>query len=466
MKFTKKVGVFMKTYSNARVLLGVLLFFVELGYFILLASLLKIHENEILLLGVTYFILLAYADHFNFVSVLIWHEVVALLKVNLVYAILCDVTTMYLQHNMQVQFTILTVSMFFITITTERTFRLLTRKLLGIRVLVLGAGQSAEETHILFNRNRFLYINPVAYVSLEPITGTQNSKLIENTAQVISMQAMEAFIREHRVDELYIADNKLTLGQLEELTRKLRDKVPVIRHKPIIKSILPGFGEIASYDPSLFNVITDTRRVNSLQGLRRLVDVLVGLAGCLVLVPVTLAVKVCSLLSGDKASIFFTQERFGKDGRLIKIYKYRTMVPNAEKLLQEMMEKDPKIREEYLTNKKLDPDPRVTPFGRILRKTSLDELPQLINILKGEMSLIGPRPYLPQEKADMGSLYDVIVKFKPGLTGIWQASGRSNISFTERCKMDEYYYYHRSVRVDIIILVKTVKAVFLRDGAI
>lgn len=456
----------MKTYSNARIALGALLFVVELGIFILLASLLKIHENEILLLAVAYFVLLAHANHFNFASVLIWHEVVSLLRVNIVYMILCDISTMYLHHNVQVQLTILTVSMFFITVAVERMFRLVTRKYIGIRVLVLGAGQSAEETHILFNRNRFLYVNPVAYVSLESITGTAPSELIGQTAKVIDLQDVEAFIRANRVDELYIADNRLTLCQLEELTQKLRDTVPVIRHRPLSKAILPGFGEIASYDPAMFNVVTDTRRRDAFKTLRRVLDILAGLAGCFVLIPVSLAVKIGALAGGDKDSIFFTQNRFGKDGKLIKIYKYRTMVPNAEKILQDMMEKDPKIREEYLTNKKLDPDPRVTPFGRFLRKTSLDELPQLINILKGDMSIIGPRPYLPQEKEDMGERYNVIVKFKPGLTGIWQASGRNNISFTERCKMDEYYYYHRSVWMDVMIMVKTVKAVFLRDGAV
>ena len=184
------------------------------------------------------------------------------------------------------------------------------------------------------------------------------------------------------------------------------------------------------------------------------------------LIPVTLFVKLGYLKEGDKAPIFFRQDRFGKDGKLIKIYKFRTMVPNAEQLLEEMMANDPKIREEYLTNKKLNPDPRVTPFGNLLRRTSLDELPQLLNILKGEMSLIGPRPYLPREKEDMGSCYEAIVKFKPGLTGIWQASGRNNISFAERCKLDEFYYYNWSIWLDIIILVKTVKAVFLKDGAI
>ena len=456
----------MKTYSNARLALGALLFVVEVGIFLVLANALKIQENEIILLAVTYFVLLGYANHFNFVSVLIWHEVVSMLRMNSVYLIVAYVTTMYVKHNIQIQLTILTISMFFITIAVERMFRLLTRNYFGIRVLVLGAGQSAEETHILFNRNRFLYVNPVAYVSLESITGTAPSELIQKTAKMIPLADVEAFVRANRVDEMYIADNRLTLGQLEELTQKLRDKVPVIRHRPLSKAILPGFGEIASYDPTMFNVVTDTRRRDSFKTLRRGLDILAGLAGCLVLIPVTLAVKIGALASGDKDSIFFTQNRFGKNGKLIKIYKYRTMVPNAEKILQDMMEKDPKIREEYLTNKKLDPDPRVTAFGRILRKTSLDELPQLLNILKGDMSIIGPRPYLPQEKDDMGERYDVIVKFKPGLTGIWQASGRNNISFTERCKMDEYYYYHRSVWMDVMILVKTVKAVFLRDGAI
>ena len=456
----------MKTYSNARLALGALLFVVEVGIFLVLANALKIQENEIILLAVTYFVLLGYANHFNFVSVLIWHEVVSMLRMNLVYLIVAYVTTMYVKHNIQIQLTILTISMFFITIAVERMFRLLTRNYFGIRVLVLGAGQSAEETHILFNRNRFLYVNPVAYVSLEPITGTAPSELIQKTAKMIPLADVEAFVRANRVDEMYIADNRLTLGQLEELTQKLRDKVPVIRHRPLSKAILPGFGEIASYDPTMFNVVTDTRRRDSFKTLRRGLDILTGLVGCLVLIPVTLAVKIGALASGDKDSIFFTQNRFGKNGKLIKIYKYRTMVPNAEKILQDMMEKDPKIREEYLTNKQLDPDPRVTAFGRILRKTSLDELPQLLNILKGDMSIIGPRPYLPQEKDDMGERYDVIVKFKPGLTGIWQASGRNNISFTERCKMDEYYYYHRSVWMDVMILVKTVKAVFLRDGAI
>lgn len=456
----------MKTYSNARVLLGALLLVVEFGIFIAMANFLKIHEKEILLFAIAYFVLLANANHFNFVSVLIWHEVVNLMRVNLVYAILCNIVSIYIDHNMELQLTMLTVFMFCITIVLERAFRLMTRNTLGIRVLVVGAGQSAEETHILFNRNRFLYINPLAYVSLSSVTGTKNSELIGRTASIISLEEMEAFVQNNKVDELYIADNQLTIAQLEEITRKLRDKVPVIRHKPIMKSILPGYGEIASYDPAIFSVITDIRRTNSLRLLRRVVDLLAGVVGCIVLIPVTLAVKIAFLASGDTAPVFFTQDRFGKDGKLIKIYKYRTMVPNAEQILEELMEKDPKIREEYLTNKKLDPDPRVTAVGRILRKTSLDELPQMINIFKGEMSLIGPRPYLPREKEDMGYRYDVIVKFKPGLTGIWQASGRSNISFTERCKMDEYYYYHRSVWMDIMILVKTAKAVFLKDGAI
>ena len=250
------------------------------------------------------------------------------------------------------------------------------------------------------------------------------------------------------------------------ITSTLRNYVPVIRYKSEIKTLLPYNMDTADFDESLFTVLSDKHNHHLGMTLRMLLDVIVGVLGCLLLLPVALFVKLGYLKSGDKEPIFFKQERFGKNGKMIKIYKFRTMVPNAEQLLEEMMERDPKIREEYLTNKKLNPDPRITPFGNLLRKTSLDELPQFINILKGEMSLIGPRPYLPREKEDMGRYYEAIVKFKPGLTGIWQASGRNNISFTERCKLDEFYYYNWSIWLDVIILVKTAKAVLLKDGAI
>lgn len=456
----------MKTSANARVLLGFVMFLLELGIFILTATLLGVDTREIALLASIYFLLLAFQNHFRFFSVLIWHEVVDLLRIHMLYWALCFVLTSYLRFGLWMHITVITFTMFFMTIIVERIFRLLSRKYAGIQVLILGAGELAENVHILFNRNRFLYINPVAYVSTESITGTKDSALIAQTAQIISPDEIDSFLKTHGVDEMYIVDDLMSAEMLESITNKLRNSIPVIRYKPEIKTLQPYNMDIADYDESLFTVLSDRHNHYFGLALRKIVDIFVGIFGCLLLIPVALFVKLGYLKSGDRAPIFFRQDRFGKDGKLIKIYKFRTMVPNAEQLLEEMMAKDPKIREEYLTNKKLNPDPRVTPFGDLLRRTSLDELPQLINILKGEMSLIGPRPYLPREKEDMGSCYETIVKFKPGLTGIWQASGRNNISFSERCKLDEFYYYNWSIWLDIIIMVKTVKAVFLKDGAV
>ena len=170
--------------------------------------------------------------------------------------------------------------------------------------------------------------------------------------------------------------------------------------------------------------------------------------------------------SGDFDNIMFSQNRIGKNGKMIKIYKFRSMVPNAEKILEDLMKKDPKIKEEYLTNKKLVNDPRITPVGKFLRKTSLDEWPQFINVLKGEMSLIGPRPYLPREKEDMGQYYSSIIKCKPGVTGMWQANGRSDVGFDYRCKLDDYYYHNWSVWLDFTILYKTIKSVVYGKGSL
>jgi len=140
------------------------------------------------------------------------------------------------------------------------------------------------------------------------------------------------------------------------------------------------------------------------------------------------------------------------------------MVPNADDVLMEML-KDKKIAAEYNKNKKLKDDPRITKIGKILRKSSLDEIPQFINILKGEMSLVGNRPYLPREKKDMGKYYDDIIKTKPGLTGYWQVSGRSDVSFKNRLKLEQYYSNNYSLKLDIEIILKTIKVVLDMKGA-
>ena len=198
---------------------------------------------------------------------------------------------------------------------------------------------------------------------------------------------------------------------------------------------------------------------------KRSFDIVCGIIGCICLLPILLLVKIAYLRHGDKAPILFKQERIGKGGKTICMYKIRSMVHNAEQVLEELMENDPAIREEYITNKKLENDPRITRVGRFIRKTSLDEFGQFINVLKGDMTMIGPRPYLPREKEDMKMYYHDIITCKPGLTGLWQANGRSNINFENRCRLDSFYSKHKCLWFDIKIFKKTFPAVLSGNGA-
>lgn len=198
--------------------------------------------------------------------------------------------------------------------------------------------------------------------------------------------------------------------------------------------------------------------------IKRVFDILFGILGILALIPISFVVLIINFFNKDYAPIIYTQTRIGKDGKEFKLYKFRSMVPNADEVLKELLKKK-KYKKEWDKNKKLKNDPRVTKVGKILRKSSLDELPQFINILKGDMSLVGPRPYLPREKNDMGNYYDDIIKTKPGLTGYWQVSGRSDVSFKKRLELEQYYSNNYSLLLDIKIIFKTIKVVLGMNGA-
>lgn len=199
--------------------------------------------------------------------------------------------------------------------------------------------------------------------------------------------------------------------------------------------------------------------------IKRSFDIICGLIGVLILIPISIIIKIIYICNKDFSPIFFTQNRIGKNGKEFKFYKYRSMVANADEILFRMLKEDKEIAKEYKKNKKLKNDPRITKVGKFLRKTSLDELPQLINVLKGDMSIIGNRPYLPREKEDMGEYYDDIVKTKPGITGYWQVSGRSDLSFKKRLELEQFYSNQISLKLDIKIFFKTFQVVFLKKGA-
>ena len=167
----------------------------------------------------------------------------------------------------------------------------------------------------------------------------------------------------------------------------------------------------------------------------------------------------------SEGPVFYRQARIGRYGRRFYVYKFRTMVQNADHLLQTYLAESPELRAEWLATHKLKNDPRITRVGAILRKTSLDELPQLWNILVGEMSLIGPRPIVDAEVEKYGDCFALYTQVRPGLTGLWQVSGRSDTSYEQRVELDKYYVLNRSLKLDLQILWKTVFVVLKKDGA-
>lgn len=199
---------------------------------------------------------------------------------------------------------------------------------------------------------------------------------------------------------------------------------------------------------------------------KRTVDIIASIIGIILLVPITIIVWILNLFTRNKGPIFFVQERIGKDGKLFRMYKYRTMVVDAEEILNRHIKEETEIGKEYIKNKKIYNDPRITKIGKFLRRTSLDEFPQFINVLKGDMSLVGPRPYLLRKIKDMNDYYYYIIKERPGITGPWQVAGRSNINFEDRLELDYKYAIKKSLKNDFIIIIKTISAVFKKEGAI
>lgn len=211
-----------------------------------------------------------------------------------------------------------------------------------------------------------------------------------------------------------------------------------------------------------FQSLEDTSKLYAIT--KRTIDIVGAIIGLILASPLFLIISIFYLFGDSKGPIFFKQVRVGKNGKRFYIYKFRSMIVNAE----EKLKADKELYEKYLRNNyKLEPheDPRITKLGRFLRKTSLDEIPQLINVLKGEMSLVGPRPVVEEELKEYGMKVSKFLSVKPGITGYWQISGRSNVGYPERVDLELYYVYNQSIKFDLKILLKTILIVLTKKGA-
>ena len=267
-------------------------------------------------------------------------------------------------------------------------------------------------------------------------------------------------------DTLFIGNNRLNVQNLNELIERNIKENKEILFTPTLR----GYDFTQAHIYNLFNSRTNIFAIqNSLQNefniiLKRILDLLITIIVSPFLIIVFSVIILIMKIIEPKGNIFFSQPRLGLNGRHFRCYKFRSMCMNQD-FMSEWLKANPDEEEYYKVFKKYKNDPRITKIGKILRKTSLDELPQILNVLKGEMSIVGPRPYLPSELPDLREYIDIILSVKPGITGIWQVSGRSDVDFETRAQMDVWYMKNWCIWNDIVIIIKTFKVVLLRKGA-
>ncbi len=335
----------------------------------------------------------------------------------------------------------------------------------GKPVVIVGPDWSGTRLEELLTKERALGYTPVAVFEDGPIPRLADVRDgDEGMPRGDALDRAVALTRDHRVDTLLLAMPHVS----REYLAHLATLASVHFRNVVIISDLAGVSSSTvvarDFAGTLGMEIRHSLLDPTVRRAKRALDLAATVCGGLLILPIFL------LLSGlvwveSRGSIYYSALRMGRDGKVFACLKFRTRVPNAEGILQKILEEDPEAREEYRKYHKLRNDPRVTKVGQFLRKTSLDELPQLWNVLRGDMSLVGPRPYLPRESDQIGATQDEILRVYPGITGPWQVSGRSNTSFDYRVQIDAHYVRNWSIWLDIVLLVRTAKALIFDRGA-
>jgi undecaprenyl-phosphate galactose phosphotransferase len=327
--------------------------------------------------------------------------------------------------------------------------RLLVRLGLGLKPLViLGGGGAAELFGKELSRHRALGYTVAGRVERNP-----EESVIELCGRLPG-----------RDGALVVVSDSFTPEELRAIFRQAEQlfaEVMVVPNEALLETSAADLEQVG-------NVLVMKYRYNLLKPVNRAVKRVLELSLTVLLLVVLapcLAVMALLVRLSSPGPVFFRQPRIGRFGRRFRCLKFRTMYTDAEQRLEGILAGDERVRAEYEKYARISRDPRVTPAGRFLRRFSLDELPQLWNALRGEMALVGPRPYLPSEAARVGDALETITRVRPGLTGLWQVSGRADLPFRERNVLDEYYIRNWSLWLDFSILLRTFRAVFSAEGA-
>jgi len=330
----------------------------------------------------------------------------------------------------------------------------------GYPVIILGAGKTGEMVVRTLQRRPRIGLKPVALLDDDP----QKHGSLLGVPVLGGLELAPTLARSRHIPYAIVAMPGVPRDRLLSL---LEQYGQTFAHLLIIPDLF-GFSSLWVAAKDMGGILgLEVRQQLLLPGprlLKFLIDRLTTLVGGLIVLP--LFVFIALLIRLDSPGpIFYRQKRIGQNGQAFKAWKFRSMVQNADMVLKDYLEQHPELREDWEQNQKLRNDPRVTRIGRFLRQTSLDELPQLWNILRGEMSLVGPRPIITEEIERYGDKYSLYTKVTPGLTGLWQVSGRNNLPYEERVNLDAYYVRNWSVWLDVYILIRTLWVVLSGEGA-
>ncbi len=354
--------------------------------------------------------------------------------------------------------TVLMVLIFPIIRTTIRKllykFNLLTKK-----ALIVGSGEIATDIYDSLTEDKNLCYYIAGFVD-----DTEKKKIKDKKIHK-GIHKLPLYIKYAHITDLIIAKDNFSEREIE-LINKLQHKVENIIFVPNISGIAAYGTEIKYFfTKQLIGFEIKNNLSNPITYLtKRVIDYILGLIVFIFIIPLLIIISIIIKLTSE-GPVIYSHKRIGKKAKEFNCYKFRTMYKDADQKLKEILEKYPEKKKEWETYWKLKDDPRITPIGKFLRKTSLDELPQIFNVLKGEMSLIGPRPYLPREWEYIKDESPIIHALPPGITGLWQVSGRSNTSYEYRVSLDSWYVKNWNLWLDIVILLKTIKAVIKREGA-
>jgi Undecaprenyl-phosphate galactose phosphotransferase WbaP len=325
-------------------------------------------------------------------------------------------------------------------------------------VVIIGSSQAAEDLYARLNRSRQEGVRPLG-ILFDPAQ-SHDVPASKGRYYIGPLTDLETILTSTGTCRVAVADKSVSSG----VDFHIYHGIPHVtfatdlRVHPTEKTRLSE--RAGNIDVHCFNTLTSPCALTA----KRMLDLSLILLCAPLLIPI-FAVLALMVRFGSRGPIFYAQSRLGYGGKPFRAWKFRSMVENADAVLARYLEKHPELRAEWDRDHKLKNDPRITRIGKFLRKTSLDELPQIWNVLRGEMSLVGPRPIVNDEISKYGEVYELYTLVRPGITGLWQVSGRNNTSYEERLAYDRYYVLNWSCMLDVYILYRTAKTALLQEGA-